>query len=313
MQAHTVAVIGAGNVGATTASRICDRGLAHVVLYDVVPDLAEGKALDILQALPLTQSGCVVRGTSEFSEIGTADIFVITAGMRRGPGMSRSDLLKKNADIISGICRQLAEQSPDSIVIMVTNPLDVMTHVAHRATGFDAARVIGMAGVLDSSRFRAFISQRLGVPAAEVEALVLGGHGDLMVPVVSRATVSGIPLRDKMSANEIAEIVDRTRNAGAEIVSLLKNASAFYAPAESVATMVQSVFRDEDQLTCASVLLQGEYGISEVFLGVPVKLGGKGVKEILEIPLEPAEKDALLRSAEEVRKNILALDQIDPH
>ena len=312
MAEHTVAVIGAGNVGATTASRIADRGLADVVLYDVVPDLAEGKALDILEALPLTESGCVVRGTSTFSEIGTADIFVITAGIRRGPGMSRSDLLKKNAEIVGGICKQLADQSPDSIVIMVTNPLDVMTHVAHRATGFDAARVIGMAGVLDSSRFRAFIAQRLAVPAAEVDALVLGGHGDLMVPVVSRATVCGELLREKMSSNEIDEIVDRTRNAGAEIVSLLKNASAFYAPAESVAIMVNNLLRDEDQLISASVMLQGQYDISDVFLGVPVKLGSDGAHEIVEIPLEAAEKDALLRSAEEVRKNILALDQIDP-
>jgi len=313
MATHTVAVIGAGNVGATTASRIVDRDLADVVLYDVVPDLAEGKALDILEALPLTDSGCVVRGTSEFSNIGTADIFVITAGMRRGPGMSRSDLLKKNAEIVGGICEQLADQSPDSIVIMVTNPLDVMTHVAHRATGFHAARVIGMAGLLDSSRFRAFIAQRLGVPAADVDALVLGGHGDLMVPVVSRATVAGEPLRGKLSAEEIDQLVERTRNAGAEIVSLLNNASAFYAPAESVATMVQNVLRDERQLVSASVLLQGEYGISNVFLGVPVKLDRGGVHEIVEIPLEPAEKDALLRSAEEVRKNTLALDQIDPH
>ncbi len=308
MAEHTAVVIGAGNVGATTASRIADRDLADVVLYDVVPDLAEGKALDILQALPLTESGCVVRGTSRFSEIGTADIFVITAGMRRGPGMSRSDLLKKNAEIVSGICEQLAERSPDSIVIMVTNPLDVMTHVAHRATGFDAARVMGMAGLLDSSRFRAFVAERLGVAATEVDALVLGGHGDLMVPVVSRATVSGIPLREKMSADEIAEVVERTRNAGAEIVALLKNASAFYAPAESVATMVQNVLRDERQVLSASVLLEGEYGISDVFLGVPVKLGRGGVKEIVEIPLEPAEQDALLRSAEEVRQSILALD-----
>jgi len=313
MTAHTVAVIGAGNVGATTASRVADRGVADVILYDVVPDLAEGKALDILQALPLTRSDCIVRGTSTFSEIGTADIFVITAGMRRGPGMSRSDLLKKNADIISGICKQLADQSPDSIVIMVTNPLDVMTHLAFRATGFDAARVMGMAGVLDSSRFRAFVAQRLGVPATEVDALVLGGHGDLMVPVVSRATVSGIPLREKMAANEIDKIVERTRNAGAEIVSLLKKASAFCAPAESVATMVQAVLRDERQLISASVLLQGEYGISDVFLGVPVTLGRDGVHEIVEIALEPAERDALRRSAEEVRQNILALDQIDPH
>jgi malate dehydrogenase len=170
-----------------------------------------------------------------------------------------------------------------------------------------------MAGVLDSSRFRAFIAQRLGVPAAEVDALVLGGHGDLMVPVVSRATVCGELLREKMSSNEIVEIVERTRNAGAEIVSLLKNASAFYAPAESVATMVNNVLRDERQLLSASVLLKGDYGIRDVFLGVPVKLGSGGVKEIVEIPLEPAEKDALLRSAEEVRQNILGLDQIDPH
>jgi malate dehydrogenase len=307
MAAHTVAVIGAGNVGATTASRVADRGLADVVLYDVVPDLAEGKALDILEALPLTASSCIVRGTSDFSEIGTADIFVITAGMRRGPGMSRSDLLKKNAEIVSGICRQLADQSPGSIVIMVTNPLDVMTHVAHGATGFDAARVMGMAGVLDSSRFRAFIAQHMRVPAAEVDALVLGGHGDLMVPVVSRATVAGSPLLGKLSPEEIDQLVERTRNAGAEIVSLLKNASAFYAPAECVATMVQNILQDKHQLISASVLLQGEYGISDVFLGVPVKLGRGGVKGIVEIPLEPAEREALLRSAEEVRKNILAL------
>jgi len=313
MAVDRVAVIGAGNVGATTASRIVDHDLADVVLYDVVPGLAEGKALDILQALPLTKSGRTVRGTTEFNEIGAADIFVITAGIRRGPGMSRSDLLKKNADIISGICKQIARQSPDSIVIMVTNPLDAMAYLAYRVTGFDGARVMGMAGLLDSSRFRAFIAQRAGVPYGEVDALVLGGHGDLMVPVVSRTTLSGVPLGEKMTVTEIEELVERTRNAGGEIVSLLKNASAFYAPAEAVATMVANIVRDEPGLLSASVLLQGECGIDGIFLGVPVRLGRRGVQEIVNMELDPAEEAALHRSANQVRENIFELDQLHPY
>ncbi len=311
MARKTVAVIGAGNVGATTASRIVDRDLADVVLYDVVPGLAEGKALDILQALPLTRSNRTVRGTTEFNEIGVADIFVITAGIRRGPGMSRSDLLRKNAEIIGAICGQIAQQSPDSIIIMVTNPLDVMAYLAYRVTGFDTDRVMGMAGVLDSSRFRAFIAQRTGVPYADVDALVLGGHGDLMVPVVSRTTISGIPLRERLTTTEIDELVERTRNAGGEIVSLLKNASAFYAPAEAVETMVANIVRDEPELLSASVLLKGEYHIDDIFLGVPVRLGQHGVRQIVEIKLEPVEEDALRRSANQVRQNTLELDQLN--
>jgi len=311
MALEKVAVIGAGNVGATTASRIVERDLADVVLYDVVPGLAAGKALDILQALPLTRSSRTVRGTTEFNEIGAADLFVITAGVRRGPGMSRSDLLMTNAEIISGISKQIAQQSPDSIIIMVTNPLDMMTYVAYRVTSFDATRVMGMAGLLDSSRFRAFIAHRTGVPYAEVDALVLGGHGDLMVPVVSRTTVSGTPLRKSLSTSDIEELVERTRNAGGEIVSLLKNASAFYAPAEAVATMVANIVHDEPELLSASVLLQGQYGIDDIFLGVPVRLGKHGVREIVEIELEPAEERALQRSAEEVRRTTEQLDQLD--
>jgi malate dehydrogenase len=310
MALNRVAVIGAGNVGATAAARIVERDLGDVVLYDVVPGLAEGKALDILQALPLTRSGCTVRGTTEFNEIGSADIFVITAGIRRGPGMSRSDLLKKNAEIIGGICRQIAQQSPDAIIIMVTNPLDVMAYLAYRVTDFDATRVMGMAGVLDSSRFRAFIAQRAGVPCGDVDALVLGGHGDLMVPVVSSATISGVPLRERLTTTEIDKLVERTRNAGGEIVSLLKNASAFYAPAEAVATMLANIVRDEPALLSASVLLQGEYNIDEIFLGVPVRLGRQGVREIVEIELEPAEEHALRHSATQLRENISELDQL---
>ena len=224
--------------------------------------------------------------------------------------MSRSDLLKKNAEIVGETCKQIARQSPDSIIVMVTNPLDVMTYLAFRVTGFDSARVMGMAGVLDSARFRAFIAQHTGVPVAEVDALVIGGHGDLMVPVVSRTTISGTPLREAMSAHEIDELIERTRNAGGEIVSLLKDASAFYAPGESVATMVANILRDEGHLLSASVLLHGEYGISDTYLGVPVKLSPTGVKEIVELPLEPAEKDALHRSADHVRRNIAQLDQL---
>ena len=310
MADKTVAVIGAGNVGATVASRIVHRDLADVVLCDVVPGMAEGKALDLLQALPLTESACTVRGANRLDEIGDAGIFVVTAGMRRRPGMSRSDLLKKNTEIIGGICRQIARQSPDSIIIMVTNPLDVMTYVAFQVTGFESARVIGMAGVLDSARFRAFIAQRAGVSPGEVDALVIGGHGDLMVPVVSRATVSGTPLRETMSEQEIDELAERTRNAGGEIVSLLKDASAFYAPGESVETMVANIVRDEDEILSASVMLHGEYGINDIYLGVPVKLGPAGVKEIVELPLEPTETDALHRSADHVRRNIAQLDQL---
>ena len=307
----TVAVIGAGNVGATVASRILQGDLADVVLYDVVPGLAEGKALDLLQALALTVSGRSVRGTSVFNEIGGADIFVITAGMRRSPGMSRSDLLKSNAQIVSSVCEQVADQSPDSIVVMVTNPLDVMAYLAFRVTGFDRSRVMGMAGLLDSARFRAFIAERTGVPVAEVDAMVLGGHGDLMVPVVSGATVSGAPLKQVMSARELAEVVERTRNAGGEIVSLLKNASAFYAPAESVATMLANIVHDKRELLSVSVFLQGEYGIAGIFLGVPVRLGRSGAEELVQITLDAAEKDALQRSAEQVRQNIKELETLN--
>ncbi|HUS57545.1 MAG TPA: malate dehydrogenase [Planctomycetota bacterium] len=296
-----LAVIGAGMVGATTAQRLAEKELGNVVLTDVIPAMPQGKALDLLQAGPVEGYGVSITGSNDIADIAGSDIVVITAGIARKPGMSRDGLLKINGEIVSGLADAIRSHAPHAIVIVVTNPLDVMTQLVHRRTGFDASRVMGMAGVLDSARFRTFIAAELGVAVNDVAAMVLGGHGDSMVPLPRFSTVSGIPITELLPAQRIDELVERTRNGGAEIVNLLKQGSAWYAPSASVACMVESIVRDQKRLLPASVYLTGQYGIKDVFAGVPVKLGASGVEQIVELKLTPAELAALRKSAEEVR------------
>jgi len=296
-----LAVIGAGMVGATTAQRLAEKQLGDVVLTDVVEGMPQGKALDLAESAPLEGYDASIRGTNDISEINGSSVIVITAGLARRPGMSRDDLLMKNAEIVGGVADAIRSHAPDATVIVVTNPLDAMTYLVHKRTGFDHRRVMGMAGVLDSARFRTFIAMELGVSVADVQAMVLGGHGDSMVPLPRYSTVSGIPITELMPPDRIKAISDRTRNGGAEIVELLKQGSAFYAPSASAAAMVEAIVRDRKKLLPAAVYLTGQYGLRNVFAGVPVKLGAGGVEEIIELPLTEDELASLHRSADQVR------------
>jgi malate dehydrogenase len=297
-----VTVIGAGNVGATTAQRIVEAGLADVVLVDIVEGLPQGKALDLAEAAPVVGHDCQVTGTNDYADTAGSDIVVVTSGLARQPGMSRDDLQAKNAGIVRSVVQQAAAHSPEAILIVVTNPLDVMCHVALDASGFPRGRVLGMAGVLDSARFRTFIAQELGVSVTSTHAFVLGGHGDTMVPLPRYSTVAGVPLTDLLSEERIEALVDRTRNGGAEVVALLKTGSAFYAPAASVAQMVDAILGDRRTILPCAVLLKGEYGVDGVFVGVPVKLGRRGIEEIIEIELTERERADFERSAGAVRE-----------
>ena len=296
-----VTVIGAGNVGATAAQRIAEAGIADVYLIDVVEGLPQGKALDLAESAPLQHHDQVILGTNDYADTTESDIVVVTAGLARQPGMSRDDLLLKNAGIVRSVVQQAVRYSPNAILIVVTNPLDAMVHVALEVSGFPRERVIGMAGVLDSGRFRSFIAQDLGVSATDVSAFVLGGHGDTMVPLPRFSTVAGIPLPELMKPERIAELVQRTRTGGAEIVALLKSGSAFYAPASSVMHMVDSILNDRKRVLPCAVLLRGEYGIDGLVVGVPVVLGATGVERLIEVSLTPDEKAALMASADSVR------------
>jgi malate dehydrogenase len=297
-----VAVIGAGFVGATTGQRIAESGLADVVVLDVADGIAKGKCLDLQQAAPVVGHSQRILGTGDYADCADADIVVMTAGVPRKPGMSRDELLEVNANIVSECMEKSAEVAPNSMIIMVTNPLDVTTYIAGEVTGFPKNRIMGMAGVLDSTRFCAFIGMELGVSGQDVSAMVLGGHGDSMVPISRSATVAGIPLLDLMDQEKIDEIVARTRVAGGEIVQLLGTGSAFYAPAAGVEQMVAAILRDEKRILPVSVWLDGQYGISGVYLGVPVKLGAGGVEEIIEVTLTDEESEALKASAGAVRE-----------
>jgi malate dehydrogenase len=296
-----VTVIGAGNVGATAAQRIAEAGIADVYLIDVVEGLPQGKALDLAEAAPLQQHDQMIVGTNDYTDTTESDIIVVTAGLARQPGMSRDDLLLKNAAIVKSVVGQAVKYSPEAILIIVTNPLDAMVHVALETSGFARERVIGMAGVLDSARFRAFIAQDLGISASDVSAFVLGGHGDTMVPMPRYSTVAGIPLPEMMRKERIEELVQRTRDGGAEIVDLLKSGSAFYAPASSALHMVDSILNDRKRVLPCAVLLLGEYGIDGLVVGVPVVLGAAGVERIIEVSLTPEERAALTASSESVR------------
>ena len=297
-----VSVVGAGNVGATLAQMLAQTGLADIVLFDVVKDMPQGKALDIAETCPLWGVSVFVMGTNEYADLKDSDVIIITAGVARKPGMSRDDLLATNASITKEVSREIAKHSPDAIVVTVTNPMDVMAQVVYRETGFDARRVIGMGGILDASRLRAFVAMELGVSTQDVEALVLGGHGDQMVPLPRYTTVRGIPLAELMDSRQIEKVMERTRNGGAEIVALLKSGSAFYAPAASTLQMVKAMLLDEKRVAPCAVLLNGEYGVKGTFGGVPVVLGARGVERIIELELERHERHALHDSIKSVEK-----------
>ncbi len=299
---NKVTVVGAGNVGASAAQRIAEKHLADVVLIDVVEGIPEGKALDLWESAPVEGYDCRLRGTRDYADTAGSDVVVITAGLARKPGMSRDDLVAKNYEIVKGVTEQVAKHSPGAVLVIVTNPLDVMAQTALRVSGFPKERVVGMAGVLDSARFRSFIAEELDVSVVNVHAMVLGGHGDTMVPLPRYSTVAGIPLPELMPAAAIERLVQRTRNGGAEIVAFLKTGSAYYAPSAAIVEMVDSILRDRKKILPCAAFLEGEYGIRNLFVGVPVKLGRKGVEQILEIPLSEAERAALLQSAAAVKE-----------
>ena len=303
-----VAIVGAGNVGATCAQRIVERGIADVALVDLVDGLAQGKALDLAQAAPLEGHDGSIVGSTGYDVVRGSQIVVVTAGLARKPGMSRSDLLEANAKIVQSIIPQVVSCAPQAILLMVTNPLDVMTYCAWRLSGFPKERILGMAGVLDSARLRAFVARRLGVSVRDVQALVLGGHGDGMVPVPRYTTVSGIPITELLPASDVQQLLQRTRDGGAEVVKLLKSGSAFYAPASSVADMVQAILIDEKRILPACVYVKGQYGLHDLFCGVPIRLGGRGVEEIVEITLTAQEQKALEASAQAVRQECESLE-----
>lgn len=303
-----VTVIGAGFVGSTTAQRIVDAGLADVVLTDVLEGIPAGKALDMLESSPILKTDAQVVGIStkngDYRATANSDILVITAGFARKPGMSRDDLLKANYAVVREVVEQVVRYSPDAILIMVTNPLDVMAQAAYRLSGFSKNRVIGMAGVLDSARMRTFIAQELQVSVENVHAFVLGGHGDEMVPLPRYSTVAGIPLPELLPAERIAAIVERTRKGGGEIVNLLGTGSAYYAPSAAVFEMVEAILNDRKKILPCSAYLEGEYGLRDLFVGVPVKLGAGGIEQIVQVRLTPDEQAALERSAAAVRQMV---------
>ncbi len=297
-----VTVVGSGNVGATAARSIADKELADVVILDILEGVPQGKGLDILEACPVEGSDARVLGTNDYADTAGSDIVVITAGLARKPGMSRDDLLAKNHAIMKGVTEQVVKYSPDCIIMPVTNPLDAMAQVVYRVSGFPRERVIGMAGVLDSARMRAFIAKALNVSVENTHAFVLGGHGDTMVPLPRYSTVAGIPITELLDAEQVEAIVHRTAHGGAEIVKLLGTGSAYYAPGSAVVEMVESVLKDKKKILPCSVFLQGEYGVQDLFVGVPCKLGGNGLEEIIQITLTPDEDAALKKSAEAVRE-----------
>jgi malate dehydrogenase len=304
---HKVTVVGAGNVGATTAQRIAEHELADVVMVDVAAELATGKALDMMEAAPVLGFNAKITGGGDYDPTAGSDICVVTAGLARKPGMSRDDLLAKNTEILQGVVSELVKRSPETILIIVTNPLDAMCEVARRVSGFPRERVFGMAGVLDSARMRCFIAQELKVSVEDVDAFVLGGHGDTMVPMPRYATVAGVPLPQLLPADKIEAINQRTRNGGAEIVNYYKQGSAYYAPSAAVFDMVAAILHDKKKILPCAVLLEGEYGIDDLFVGVPVKLGRRGIEEVIQLRLTAEEKAELNKSAEAVRGLVKSL------
>jgi len=306
-----ISVIGAGNVGATAAQLILINGLADVVLLDIDEGIAKGKALDLLQAIPLYGYNCKIIGTAYYKDTKNSDIVIITAGIPRKPGMSRDDLLGTNAKIMKAICTEIKSSSPNAIVIVVSNPLDTMTQLAYDVLDFPKERVMGMAGVLDSARYKAFLSDKMNISAKDIEAMVMGGHGDTMVPLPKKTKINGKLIEDVLDKENIDKIVDRTKNAGAEVVSYLKTGSAYYAPAASAVHMAAVILQNKKELLAASVLLEGEFGHKDIFVGVPIVLGSKGVEKIEEIELSDNELKLLSISANAVKENKKKLEEMN--
>jgi malate dehydrogenase len=305
---NKITVVGAGNVGATTAQRIAEKELARtVVMVDVVEGIPQGKGLDQWQSAPIEGFDSRIVGTNGYDETSASDLVIITAGIARKPGMSRDDLLNTNAGIVRDVSEQIKRTSPNAIVIVVSNPLDVMCYVAKQVTGFPRERVIGMAGVLDTARYRAFLAEALDVSVRDIQAMVLGGHGDTMVPLISYTTVSGIPVTQLLERSKLDAIVDRTRNGGAEIVKYLKTGSAYYAPSSGAVQMAEAIVRDEKRILPCAAWLAGEYGMKDLFLGVPCKLGRRGLERVIEVQLTADERAALEKSAQAVREPMKAV------
>ena len=303
-----ITVVGAGNVGATAAQRIAEKELANeVVLVDVIEGLPQGKGLDILESSPVEMFDSRVIGTNGYEETAASDIVVVTAGIARKPGMTREQLQETNAGIVKSVTSSVVAKSPQAILVVVSNPLDVMTYVALKVSGFERHRVIGMAGILDTARYRTFIAMELGVSVDDIQALVLGGHGDSMVPLVRYTTIAGVPLMEFADKATIDRLVKRTRDGGIEIVNFLKTGSAYYAPSAAATQIVEAIVRDKKRVLPCSAYLQGEYGLRDTYIGVPVKLGRNGVEKIIEVPLTTEEKAALQKSADEVKANIAKL------
>src|SRR5713226_9712080 len=299
-----ITVVGAGNVGATLAQRLAERGYADIVLVDIVEGLPQGKALDMLEAGPIVGYDSTIIGSNAYEETAGSSICVITSGVPRKPGMSRDDLVKTNMNIVRGVTQELVRRSPDAILIVVSNPLDAMAQLAHEVSKFPRERVIGMAGVLDTARFRTFIALELNASVRDVQAYVLGGHGDTMAPLARMCTVAGIPISKLLKPDRIEAIVKRTRDGGAEIVNLLGTGSAYFAPSASVLQMVDSIMLDKKMIMPCAVYLQGEYGFHNIFVGVPVKLGAGGVEQVIEIELNEGERTLLQKSADSVKELI---------
>jgi malate dehydrogenase len=303
-----ITVVGAGNVGATAAQRIVDKQLAHeVVLVDIIEGLPQGKGLDMYEADPIEKTDTRVVGTNNYDDTKDSNVIVITAGIARKPGMTREQLQETNAGIVKTVTEAVVAKSPQAILIVVSNPLDVMTYVAYKVSGFERHRVVGMAGILDTARYRAFIAMELGVSVEDIQALVLGGHGDSMVPLVRYTTISGVPLAEFLDQPAIDKIVKRTRDGGIEIVNYLKTGSAYYAPSAAAVQMVEAIVKDKHRILPCAAFLQGEFGLRDTYIGVPVQLGKKGIEKIVEVRLTPEEKAALVRSAEDVKANIAKL------
>ena len=299
---NKISIIGAGHVGATTVHLIALKELGDIVLVDIVEGIPQGKALDMHESIPIEKVDVEIIGTNDYRETKNSDIVVITAGITRKPGMSRDDLLKTNTEIVKSVTEQVVKYSPNAILIIVSNPLDAMVYAASEISGFSKNKIIGMAGVLDSSRFRSFISREANVSVENVNAFVLGGHGDNMVPLVRYSNIAGVPLTEVLSKDKVEQIVERTRKAGGEIVSLLKTGSAYYAPASSIVEMVEAILKDKKKILPCAAYLNGEYGVKGLFIGVPVKLGKDGVEEIIEFKLDSKEKKQFQRTAEHVKE-----------
>lgn len=303
-----ITIVGAGNVGATAAHWAAEKELGDIVLVDIVEGMPQGKALDLMEARPVEGFDATITGTNGYEETADSDLVIITSGLPRKPGMSREDLLQKNKEIVSSVTKSVVAKSPNSIIIIVSNPLDTMSYVAKVVSGFPKNHVMGMAGILDSARFKVFIAMELNVSVEDIQAMVLGGHGDSMVPLPGNASIGGIPLTQLLSKEKIDAIVTRTRKAGGEIVALLKTGSAYYSPSASAIQMAEAILKDKKRILPCCAYLEGEYGLNDIYFGVPVKLGSNGIEQIIEVSLTEEEKELVLQSGKAVKESIFSLN-----